>query len=90
MIRLRKHTENKTFEYCVKPEDDVGLVLKKSKNLKTYVRNPKLFVNKDLTVRQLGLKRKIITDFHDRKAKGENIYLKYSNGMPQIVVAKNL
>ena len=35
------------------------------------------------------MKRKIITDFHDKKAKGESIYLKYSNGVPPIVVAKN-
>lgn len=86
----RSEDKIRPLKIVLNSKDEVGLILKKSKNLKTFVRNPKLFINKDLTVRQLGLKRKIITDFHDRKAKGENIYLKYSNGMPQIVVAKNL
>jgi hypothetical protein len=60
----------------------VETILKNSKKLKNY--RFKIFVVKDLTARQLTAKNKILEDFRERRSRGEDVILKFVNGMPTI------
>lgn len=53
--------------------------------LKHYVRSGNLYLNRDLTRLQQNQSYVIRTEYRSRKGKGENITLRYTNGIPRIV-----
>lgn len=53
--------------------------------LRSYKRNGNLYLNKDLTKYQQNASYLTRTEFRKRKEKGENIILKYVNGVPKIM-----
>lgn len=60
---------------------------------KSYKRGNNLYLNRDLTKHQQNLSFLIRTEFKNRKSNGENVSLKYLNGVPKIVLneeAKNV
>lgn len=68
---------------------EAKLILRMSRTLKNYPAARKLFISKDLTVRQMEKKNKIMKEFLERKAGGEGVLLRYVDGMPKILVSKN-
>lgn len=58
--------------------------------LKSYRTTNRLYLNKDLTAYQRSTSYNIRREFRERKNNGEDVILKYRNGMPQIIVKKNV
>lgn len=54
--------------------------------LKTYKTRDRIYINRDLTVQQRNQAYITRNEFKNRKEKGENVKLKYINGMPKIVM----
>ena len=59
--------------------------------LKSYKRKDNFYLNRDLTPRQQNSSYLIRSEFKRRKQQGEHdIQLRYYNGMPKIIVPKNM
>lgn len=65
--------------------EDVQLLLRKAKKLRTFKGPSKLFLSRDMTNREIEAKNKIISDYRRRREHDNNIALRYVNGMPRIV-----
>lgn len=91
MGRSRVEGRNRPVKVVLGSVEGVRGILRKSAKLKTYTRDgsSKVFLSRDLTVRQIDAKRKVIAEYHRRKDNGEEVYLKYSDGVPKIVPKKN-
>lgn len=73
-----------------KNKSSAQCILKNSATLRTINSMKNVFINHDLTPRQIMNKRKVIEEFKKRKNDGDNIVLKYTDGLPKIISKKNL
>ena len=63
--------------------DVVMKALKNSSKLRSNgQQSSSITISKDLTKQQQDLNKKVRQECKDRKAKGENVYIKYKNGVP--------
>lgn len=61
------------------------IVLTNAKKLKDFSGPSKLFIARDLTIREMDTRNGIMSEYRTRRANGENISLKYVSGMPRII-----
>ncbi|KAK9694539.1 hypothetical protein QE152_g33468 [Popillia japonica] len=68
---------------------EAKLILRMSRALKNYPAARKIFISKDLKVRQIEKKNKIMKEFLERKSRGEGVFVRYIDRIPKILVSKN-
>ncbi|KAK9736312.1 hypothetical protein QE152_g12556 [Popillia japonica] len=68
---------------------EAKLILRMSRALKNYPATRKIFISKDLKVRQIEKKNKIMKEFLERKSRGEGVFVRYIDRIPKILVSKN-
>lgn len=85
MVRVGKMTDQKVrpLKLVCSSTDAVMKILRNSKKLQSS----NIKISRDLTKQQQGTHKKVRAEYNDRKAKGEDVVLKYSNGMPVIEVS---
>lgn len=88
LVRVGKENKNgaRSLKVIFSSPDDALYILKNKKKLKN--RKPKIYIDADLTPRQMEKIKKLQDELRIRRNDGEqNIFIKYVKGVPQI--AKN-
>nr|CAI5832292.1 unnamed protein product [Callosobruchus analis] len=83
-FRVGKRNKNgfRPLKEVFQLHEDAMIVLRNKKEIK---RDRKLFIEPDLTVMQLGVLNKLKSELKERKEKGENVAIRYKNGIPKIL-----
>lgn len=87
------HTQNNSrprlLKATFKSNNAAKTILRNSKQIRLINQYKSVYVNKDLTRRESLLKKHILSEFNKRKSNGENVYLHYHDGIPEIKINAN-
>ncbi|KAK9723426.1 hypothetical protein QE152_g19205 [Popillia japonica] len=68
--------------------DEIKAIMRNARKLKQFAGESKIFISRNLTPRELDAKNRVLSDFRARRDKGENVFLKYSFGIPKVMQKK--